>query len=67
MGVSRMPDLKHLATLIENGQVREVDAYTRALLTEGVTPESIVAEGLCRECMKLAENSISRSALSQIC
>ena len=39
-----MPDLKHLATLIENGQVREVDAYTRALLTEGVTPESIVAE-----------------------
>lgn len=40
-----MPDLKHLATLIENGQVREVDAYTRALLTEGVTPESIVAEG----------------------
>ena len=40
-----MPDLKHLADLIENGQVREVDDYTRALLTEGVTPETIVAEG----------------------
>lgn len=40
-----MPDLKQLAELIENGRSREVEAYTRGLLSEGVTPETIVAEG----------------------
>lgn len=40
-----MPDLKQLADLIVNGRSREVEAYTKGLLTEGVTPETIVAEG----------------------
>lgn len=41
-----MPDLKHLAALIEAGRIREVEGYTRSLLTEGFTPEAIVAEGI---------------------
>lgn len=40
-----MPELKRLAELIENGKVRDVEALTRSLLREGVTPEAIVAEG----------------------
>lgn len=40
-----MPDLKSLANLIENGRLHEVEAYTRGLLCEGITPEVIVAEG----------------------
>lgn len=40
-----MSDLKQLAELIESGRSREVEAYTRGLLSEGVTPETIVAEG----------------------
>ncbi len=41
-----MPDLKHLAALIEAGRIREVEGYTRSLLAEGFTPEAIVAEGI---------------------
>ena len=41
-----MPDLKHLAGLIEAGQIREVEGCTRSLLSQGVTPEAIVAEGI---------------------
>lgn len=40
-----MPDLSQLADLIESGRIHEVEAYTRGLLSEGVTPETIVAEG----------------------
>ena len=40
-----MPDLKQLAELIESGRGHEVEAYTRGLLSEGVSPETIVAEG----------------------
>lgn len=40
-----MPDLTKLADLIINGRGREVEAYTKGLLSEGVTPETIVAEG----------------------
>ncbi len=40
-----MSDLQKLADLIENGRIREVEAYTRGLLSEGVTPETIVADG----------------------
>ena len=40
-----MPDLTKLADLIINGRRREVEAYTKGLLSEGVTPETIVAEG----------------------
>ena len=40
-----MPDLKSLANLIENGRLHEVEAYTRGLLCEGITPEAIVSEG----------------------
>ena len=38
-----MPDLKQLADLVESGRSHEVEAYTRGLLIEGVTPETIVA------------------------
>lgn len=41
----KMPDLKSLANLIENGRLHEVEAYTRGLLCEGITPEAIVSEG----------------------
>ena len=41
----KMPDLKSLANLIENGRLHEVEAYTRGLLCEGITPEVIVSEG----------------------
>lgn len=40
-----MSDLIQLADLIINGRSREVEACTRNLLAEGVTPETIVAEG----------------------
>lgn len=40
-----MPDLTQLADLIVSGRSREVEAYTKGLLSEGVTPETIVAEG----------------------
>ena len=40
-----MPDLKPLADLIISGRSREVEAYTRGLLCEGVRPETIVSEG----------------------
>ena len=40
-----MPDLTKLADLIISGRGREVEAYTKGLLSEGVTPETIVAEG----------------------
>ena len=40
-----MPDLKKLAELVINGRSYEVEAYTRGLLSEGVTPETIVSEG----------------------
>ena len=40
-----MSDLKQLAELVESGRSHEVEAYTRGLLIEGVTPETIVAEG----------------------
>ena len=40
-----MPDLKQLADLVESGRSNEVEAYTRGLLSEGVSPETIVAEG----------------------
>lgn len=40
-----MPDLRQLADLIENGRSHEAEAYTRGLLSEGVTPETIVEEG----------------------
>ena len=40
-----MPDLKLLADLIVSGRGREVEAYTKGLLCEGVTPETIVSEG----------------------
>ena len=40
-----MPDLTQLADLIVGGRSREVEAYTKGLLSEGVTPEAIVAEG----------------------
>ena len=40
-----MPDLKQLADLVESGRCNEVEAYTRGLLSEGVSPETIVAEG----------------------
>ena len=40
-----MPELGHLASMIENGQVHDIDTCVRSLLAEGVTPETIVAEG----------------------
>lgn len=40
-----MSDTKHLAQLIESGQSREAEACVRELLSRGVTPETIVAEG----------------------
>ena len=40
-----MSDLIQLADLIINGRSREVEACTRNLLAEGVTPETIVAQG----------------------
>lgn len=40
-----MTDLAQLATMIEHGRIREIESFTRTLLSEGVTPETIVAEG----------------------
>lgn len=40
-----MPDFQKLADLVESGRTHEVEAYTRGLLSEGVTPEAIVADG----------------------
>lgn len=40
-----MPDLKKLAELVISGRGHEVEAYTKGLLSEGVTPETIVSEG----------------------
>lgn len=40
-----MSDLTQLADLIISGRAQEVEACTQNLLAEGVTPETIVAEG----------------------
>lgn len=41
-----MPDLTGLSDLILQGRAQEAEACTRSLLAEGVTPETIVAEGI---------------------
>lgn len=41
-----MPDLEHLADMIETGQVRKVGPCVQDMLNQGVSPERIIAEGI---------------------
>lgn len=45
-GRQNMHNLERLASIIETGQIREVDPYIRELLAQGISPERIVSEGI---------------------